>query len=140
MSHKIIICPSCGAINKVDLEKRSGAPHCGKCQSSIALGPSLKTVSSDKLDKIIRHSKLPVVVDIYADWCGPCKMYAPVFEEVSRKNWQRAEFFKIDSEMNPEFSARYNVRGIPTTLVFQNGQLKTAQSGLLNQQQLESLI
>lgn len=138
---KIIVCLSCGAINKAQLSDiDSKTPVCGKCSNELNQISDVKTLTTQKLDKVIQHSELPVVVDIYADWCGPCQAYAPIFKEVASKNWQRAEFFKIDSQADPNFSARYNVRGIPTTLIFKNGRLVNQQSGLLNHSQLESLI
>ena len=141
MVKKIIICSDCGAINRVDLDSSSSSvAHCGKCQSKLSMNPVLQSVTASKLDKIINNAQLPVIVDVYADWCGPCKSYAPIFEKRSKAMWKQAEFYKINSEENPNFSTQYSVRGIPTTLFFNKGVLVKSQSGLLSEDQLEALI
>jgi thioredoxin 2 len=141
MSKKIILCPNCGAINRVSLDEKSGlAAHCGKCQEKLSLNPSLVSVTGTKLNKIITNSKLPVFVDVYADWCGPCKSYGPIFEKVSKQMWLQAEFYKIDSDKEQSFSSQFGVRGLPTTLIFNKGVLIKSQSGLLNETQLQGLI
>lgn len=140
MAHKINICAKCHSINKIAGEKLSGNAVCGKCGAELDPKIGALSISGEKLMKVIKHSSLPVVVDVYADWCGPCQMYGPIFKEVSEKNWQRAEFFKLDSEANQQFAAQFGIRGIPATLVFQNGQLVKNQPGLLNHAQLEGLF
>ncbi len=141
MAPKLVICNHCEAINRVHLDKvKDGKFYCGKCSQEIDLRPRLFHVVAKKLDKIINASSLPVIVDVYANWCGPCKVYGPIFEEMAMRLWEEAEFFKIDSDKNPNFSARFNIRGIPATLVFKDGKLIKSQSGLLNHDQLEILI
>lgn len=138
---KAIVCPHCKALNRVDqTQAGSKRPVCGKCGSEIHDQNSVLNIDENLIEKIIRHSDLPIVVDAYADWCGPCKMYAPIFEEVARENSKRAQFFKVDTEKNMFFSTKNNIRGIPTTLVFHKGKLVINQSGLLQKGQLESLI
>lgn len=137
---KIILC-DCGAINRVDSEKlNTSTPVCGKCSRELDTSPSLKSISDTKLEKIIQNADLPVIVDAYADWCGPCKMYGPIFEGVSKQKSNEAEFFKIDTEKNAMFSVKYGIRGIPTTLVFYKGKLIKNQSGLLQKEHIEALL
>lgn len=141
MTNKVLVCDKCGAINRVDLSKADTLKSCcGKCGTDLHPDAGPVVVTADKLEKVVRHAELPVVVDVYADWCGPCKTYAPIFADVATRHWRKAEFLKIDSERAPEFSAKYNIRGIPATLIFRGGSLVNSQSGLLNASQLESLF
>lgn len=140
MKRKTTQCDKCGAINRVSQESNIGVPFCGKCQSKLEISKDAKSISGKNLEKIIRNSELPVIVDVFADWCGPCKLYAPIFQQVAQQNFKRAEFFKLDSEKNPEFSTKFNIRGIPTTLVFKNGVLIESRSGMLNSTMLNELL
>lgn len=139
MKKKMIVCDSCGAINRTEIGK-DALPYCGKCQKRLKHTPRVITINNTKLQKLIKHAQLPVLVDVYADWCGPCKSYAPIFEEFSKKMWQKADFYKVNSEQDPSLSRLYNIRGVPTTLVFFEGALVKNQSGLLNNQQLSLLL
>lgn len=139
---KVIFCHQCGALNKASismLEKQNIAT-CGKCQVNLKLTQGAPLIQTQQIDKIIRHADLPVVVDIFATWCGPCKIYGPVFEEYAKNHPFKAEFYKLDSEKNIDFSLRYNIRGVPTTLIFHKNRLVQNQSGALSPAQLESLI
>ncbi len=142
-SIKGIICPHCQALNRssIDQLKSSNeAPTCGKCSKPLTDYKMALSINENQFEKLMKHSDLPVVVDIYADWCGPCKMYGPIFGEVAQRNWDRFNFIKLDSEKNLFFSSKYQIRGIPTTLIFKNGQLIKNQSGLMNADQLQSWI
>ncbi len=137
---KIILC-TCGAINRVEVSKLSDkAVVCGKCSIDLDTSAKVQSISFDKLEKIISHAQLPVVVDAYADWCGPCKMYGPLFSEVAQELWQKAEFYKIDTEKHPMISVKFGIRGIPTTLFFKNNQLINSQSGVMQKTDLTNTI
>jgi len=141
MALKIILCSSCEAINRVNLDKISNmTAHCGKCQVQLNLEPLLVSITSQKLNKIIKNSELLIFVDVYANWCGPCKIYGPIFEKFSRKMWLKAEFYKLDSEKEQSFSSQYKIKEIPTTLIFNKGELIKSQSGLLNEIQLDEMM
>lgn len=138
---KIVICDQCQTLNRVELQGvKSKKPVCGKCAKEIESIPSMMYISGEQIEKMIRNASLPVVVDAYADWCGPCKMYGPIFQQASKELWEKAEFVKLDTERNPEFSARYGIRGIPATLVFFQGKLVKQQSGLLQKEHLIQLV
>ena len=138
---KLVICNHCEAIDRITINKsENGYFECGKCKKKIEEKAGPWPVTDQRLEKLISLSELPVVVDVYADWCGPCKMYAPIFKNVSARLWEKADFYKIDSESNPNISHRYNIRGIPMTLIFKNGQLVCSQSGAMDEVQLERLI
>ncbi len=142
-SIKGIICPKCQALNRSSIERlrtSSESPKCGKCGHTLTDFKKPANINENQFEKLMKHSDLPVVVDIYADWCGPCKMYGPIFSEVANNNWDKYNFIKLDSEKNLFFSSKYQIRGIPTTLVFKDGQLIKNQSGLLSADQLQLLI
>lgn len=92
-----------------------------------------------KFNELI-NSDTPVLVDFYADWCGPCKMLSPVIEEVARETKGKAKVIKVDVDKNPQAAALYNVKGVPTVILFKNGQIKYRQSGVMPKQQLVSAI
>ncbi|WP_419172663.1 thioredoxin family protein [Halobacteriovorax sp.] len=138
---KIIICDHCDAINRIAVDKlNSTKPICGKCSTDLNTNPKIRTITFEKLETIARHAQLPILVDAYADWCGPCKMYGPIFQQAGELLWKEAEFFKIDTEKNPMLSVKYGIRGIPMTLVFKNNQLINTQSGVLQQEHIQALI
>lgn len=142
-SIKGIICPKCQSLNRSSIEQlktTKNAPTCGKCGTILSDYKVPLSINENQFEKLMKHSNLPIVVDIYADWCGPCKMYAPIFAEVAIKNWDKFNFIKLDSEKNLFFSSKYQIRGIPTTLIFKNGQLIKNQSGLMNADQLQSWV
>ncbi len=137
--YKMIVCPHCNTINKANLEKLATTDaNCGKC--SAQLRANIADISSDKLQKIIQHAQLPVVVDAYASWCGPCKMYTPLFEQVAQELKTQADFFKLNTENNHSFSSQYNIRGVPTTLIFYQKKLVFNQSGVLDKKNLQQIV
>lgn len=90
-------------------------------------------------DEIIQQNT-PVLVDFYADWCGPCKMQAPILEDVKQRVGASAQIIKIDVDKNPEVAARYQIRGVPTLIIFKNGQIRWRQSGVFPANELERLL
>jgi thioredoxin 1 len=90
--------------------------------------------------KEIIQSDQPVLVDFFAEWCGPCKMMKPVLEDVARRLDGKARILKIDVDKNPKAAAQYKIQGVPTLMVFQNGQIKWRQSGYVNAHELQKVI
>ena len=134
----ILVCPECGAKNRVPEEKLSSQPACGQCHQSLI---SLKPIDLDEknFSNFVSNSDLPILVDLWAEWCGPCKMMAPRFAEVARTNPQ-VVFGKIDTEANPRLSSAFNVRSIPT-LVLMNKTTEIARiSGALRANQLQEWL
>jgi thioredoxin 2 len=128
---QMIRCPSCGATNRVSPEAsekigRGLAPVCGKCKTPLTADPLSAaakpvTVTDATFATEVERSPLPVVLDVWAAWCGPCRMIAPVIDELATELAGRVRFAKIDADANQATSARFNVRSLPTVLVLKGG-------------------
>ncbi|WP_338559839.1 thioredoxin TrxC [Acinetobacter sp. KS-LM10] len=134
----IIVCPECGAKNRVPEEKLDVQPACGQChQSLVPLKPI--ELNEQNFSHFVSNSDLPILVDLWAEWCGPCKMMAPHFAEVAKTN-PKVVFAKIDTEANPRLSGAFNIRSIPT-LVLMNKTTEIARiSGALRANQLQEWL
>ena len=134
----ILVCPSCGAKNRVPEEKLQAKPSCGQChQLLLPLVPI--ELNEENFSQFIAHSDLPVLIDLWAEWCGPCKMMAPHFAQVAAQNAQ-VIFAKIDTEKSPRLSSAFNVRSIPT-LVLMNKTHEIARiSGALRSAELQQWL
>jgi len=134
----IIVCSSCGAKNRVPEEKLSTQPSCGKCHQSLLLQQPIE-LNEQNFSNFISNTDLPVLIDLWAEWCGPCKMMAPHFAQVATQN-PYVIFAKIDTEANPRLSAAFNVRSIPT-LVLMNKTTEIARvSGALRAPELQQWL
>ncbi|MEB3768241.1 thioredoxin TrxC [Acinetobacter sp. MD2] len=111
----IVICPACLAKNRVADEKIAEKPQCGQCQASLTPYAPIE-LNEQNFGTFIQHSDLPIFIDLWADWCGPCKMMAPHFAEVA-KAYPDVIFAKIDTEKNPRLSQAFHVRSIPTLVL-----------------------
>lgn len=134
----IIVCPLCGAKNRVPEDKLNSQPNCGQCHETlIPLAPI--ELNEQNFSNMVTHSDLPILIDLWAEWCGPCKMMAPHFAEVAKHN-PNVVFAKIDTEANPRLSSAFNVRSIPT-LVLMNKTTEVARiSGALRANQLQEWL
>jgi thioredoxin 2 len=139
MKPVVVICVFCATPNRVDLSRLSGGPKCGKCGRPMRLDRPLP-VTDATFDKVIQGSSVPVVVDLYADWCGPCKIMAPVLDEFARQHTGEVLVLKLDTEANPLTPARFGIRGIPTLIVFEHGHEVRRQVGAVQAADLEKLV
>jgi len=124
-----IVCPACAAKNRVPRERLAESPDCGRCGTPLML-PRPADLAPEVFDRFIAGTELPVVVDCWADWCGPCKMMAPQFEQAAAM-LPELRFVKLDTEAAPQQSARYGIRSIPTLLLFLDGQEVARQAGAM---------
>ena len=116
-------CSTCGATNRVPRERleQGGRPLCGRCRTPLPVAGKPVTVTDATFAVEVERSSLPVVVDLWAAWCGPCRLIAPVIDELAATLAGRVRFAKLDIDENPATAARYDVRSIPTLLVFKGG-------------------
>ena len=134
----IIVCPECGAKNRVPEDKLSANPACGQChQALIPLAPI--ELNEQNFSNFIQNSDLPILIDLWADWCGLCKMMAPHFATVAKQNPQ-VVFAKIDTEANPRLSSAFHVRSIPTLVLMNKSNEIARISGALRATELQQWL
>ncbi len=132
-------CPFCGRLNRVDLSRLAHGPKCAECERPLLLDRPVPATDAD-LDETVRTAEVPVLVDFYADWCGPCKVMAPVLDEVARDRQGRALVLKLDTDRNPAAAARFGIRGIPTLIAFRGGRESGRQVGAVPRAAVDALL
>jgi thioredoxin 2 len=134
-----VVCPFCGTLNRVNLERLADRPKCGNCGRPILLDrPS--AVSDATLDSVLAGTDVPVVLDCYADWCGPCKVMAPVLDDLARDRQGSVLVAKIDTDRNPNTVARFGIRAIPTLLALRHGREVGRHAGVVPRRELDLLV
>jgi thioredoxin 2 len=126
-----VVCPHCDGINRVPSDKLAAGGHCGVCHQPLFSGQPLN-LNQARFQRHLTKSDLPLLVDIWAEWCGPCKMMAPVFSEAARQLEPRVRLVKIDSDREQALAGQLNIRGIPTLILFKGGQEVARRSGALD--------
>lgn len=134
-----LACISCGKLNRIDLSLVSRLPKCGSCGSPIHLDKPA-SIDDRTMEKVVTGTDVPVLVDFYADWCGPCKSMAPQIEEMARAHSGRAVIAKLDTDRSPQMAGRFGIRGIPTLIVFSRGREVGREVGAVPRPTLEALL
>ena len=134
-----VACLFCDQLNRVDLGRVDDQPKCGSCGRPILLDRPVK-VTDAVFDRVIQDAQVPVIVDFYADWCGPCKVMAPIFDELAAEQQGKALVLKMDTDREPLAAQRLGIRGIPTLIVFRGGKEVARQVGAVPKAVLTELI
>jgi thioredoxin 2 len=137
----LISCSSCGTQNRLKYRGLERATKCGKCHAPLPFpAEPIDAPNAPLFDAAISQSSVPVVVDFWAVWCGPCHMMAPEIDKVAKHTAGRSLVLKVDTDANPELSQRYQIRGIPTIIIFSGGKEATRASGVQPSTNIEQLV
>jgi thioredoxin 2 len=125
VSARVIVCPHCGRRNRVPAAA-AGLPRCGNCHQSL---PWIADASDDDFAEVAEKARVPVLVDLWAAWCGPCRMVSPVLEQLATEYAGRLKLVKVDVDRSPRLSERFAVQAVPTLLLLRDGQVVHRQAG-----------
>ncbi len=131
MNNLQIVCPQCGAVNRVPENRLVARPKCGKCAQQLFSGRPIE-LSQANFQRYLQKNDIPILVDFWAPWCGPCKMMSPAFAEAAMQLEPRIRLAKVNTEVEQNLGAQLNIRSIPTMVLFLNGVEKARQSGAMN--------
>lgn len=134
-----ITCLECGKINRVPSDKLGAGPKCGVCGARLMDG-KVHEIDFATLQKAAKTDEVPLVVDFWAPWCGPCRMMAPEFSKAAAAMRDSVRYAKINTEDHPQASSAYNIRGIPTMALFRNGREVARQSGAMPASAIEAWV
>ena len=134
----LIPCPHCNGLNRIPAERIGEHPKCGRCKNAVLLAKPFDLKQTDYPSQI--KGDLPLLVDVWAEWCGPCKAFARVFEQAASQLIGKCRLAKLDSESNQQLAGQLGIRSIPSLILFKNGREVARQSGALPLQQLTAWL
>ncbi len=134
-----IVCPSCGVINRIPAGKDPGKAKCGKCGGLLFSGKPVNLTDAD-FAKMVTKNSIPVVVDFWAEWCGPCLRMAPEFAKAASEMEPQVRFAKLDTEAAQMTAARFGIRSIPTMILFRKGRPVAQTAGAMSAAQIRRWI
>ena len=138
-ANKHVVCPACSAVNRIPVDKLEAGPACGKCRKALFNGQVLK-LNSDNFKQHTSRNDIPVVVDFWAPWCGPCKMMAPAFERAASDLSPHVRLAKLNTEDEQGIGASLNIRSIPTLVLFKNGREVARQAGAMQAEDIKRWV
>jgi thioredoxin 2 len=130
-SSRHVVCPHCGAVNRIPTARPAAQAKCGQCHRALFEGKPV-AAGADSFERHRTRNGIPVVVDFWAPWCGPCRAMAPAYERAAAELEPDFRLLKVDTEAEPELAARYQIRSIPTTMLFARGQPVAQTAGAMN--------
>ena len=134
-------CPSCGAVNRLTYRALDRATRCGRCHTTLS-APSapIEVHDENTFDALVSQSSIPIVVDFWSPWCGPCRMMAPELAKVAQRNAGRALVVKVNTDAAPALAERFQIRSLPTIAVFRDGREATRLAGARPAAEIEALV
>jgi thioredoxin 2 len=134
-----IVCAYCDAVNKLPSDKLGSGGSCGKCKKKLFTG-KVAILTTANAQRHFEQSDIPIVVDCWAAWCGPCKSFAPTFEQAAKRLEPKARFAKLDTEKEQRLATRFKIRNIPTLMIMKNGKELARQAGVMSLSQFETWL
>ncbi len=134
-----VVCPHCLKVNRIPKKESYSKANCGACKKSL-LDSKPVSVNADSFQQFVVNSDLPIVVDFWAPWCGPCRQMAPAFEEAASAMPLKAQFLKVNTEEEQQLGGQYGIRSIPTMVIFKNGKEVDRVSGALSAQRIQNWV
>ena len=139
MTSVFVTCQSCFGKNRIPADKLAASPKCGKCKSPV-LSPKPIELTDENFYRFVQNNNMPIVVDFWASWCGPCQNMAPMYDALSASLFENIRFAKVNTEVAQQVSAQHGIRSIPTLALYKDGQLIQQQAGAMNQAQLQQWL